>query len=225
MCLQSKHPTCECLLTGLFYREGLLAPRPTPKLDDHPSSAVRDRLFNLFATTLPIGGHSSIHNLRMCHAVVTGTHWQEVGCGHVDWIGQAQNRDRWHTLVSVVMNLHVPWNAGNFFISCKPVSCSGRTLHHGVSMYVCMYVYMCVMYICMYVCNQNHNQQIRYIMSTVFWNVIPCSPTEYTHFLDEPDAFIFKSEKRNIYYFPVLALNPLCKIYYHSYFSYVRNLI
>ena len=30
------------------------------------------------------------------------------------------------------MNLRVPWNAGNFLTSCKPVSFS-RTLHHGVS--------------------------------------------------------------------------------------------
>ena len=57
----------------------------------------------------------------------------EVGCGHVDWIRLAQDRDRWRTLVSAVMNLRVPWNAGNFLTSCKPVSCSGRTLHHGVS--------------------------------------------------------------------------------------------
>ena len=33
---------------------------------------------------------------------------QEVGCGYVDWIGLAQDRDRWRTLVSVVMNLWVP---------------------------------------------------------------------------------------------------------------------
>ena len=33
---------------------------------------------------------------------------QEVGCGCVDWIGLAQDRDRWRTLVSVVMNLWVP---------------------------------------------------------------------------------------------------------------------
>jgi len=33
---------------------------------------------------------------------------QEVGCGHVDWIGLAQDRDRWLTLVSAVMNLRVP---------------------------------------------------------------------------------------------------------------------
>ena len=58
---------------------------------------------------------------------------QEVGGGHVDWIGLAQDRDRWRTLVSAVMNLRVPWNAGILLTSCKPVSCSGRTLHHGVS--------------------------------------------------------------------------------------------
>jgi len=39
-----------------FYCEKLLAPRPTPKLDYHPFSAVRDCLFNILATTLHIGG-------------------------------------------------------------------------------------------------------------------------------------------------------------------------
>ena len=33
---------------------------------------------------------------------------QEVGCGYMDWIGLAQDRDRWRTLVSAVMNLWVP---------------------------------------------------------------------------------------------------------------------
>ena len=33
---------------------------------------------------------------------------QEVGCRYVDWIGLAQDRDRWRTLVSAVMNLRVP---------------------------------------------------------------------------------------------------------------------
>ena len=33
---------------------------------------------------------------------------QEVGCGYMDWIGRAQDRDRWRTLVSAVMNLWVP---------------------------------------------------------------------------------------------------------------------
>ena len=51
----------------------------------------------------------------------------------MDWIGLAQDRDRCRTLVSAVMNLRVPWNAGNILTSCKPVSFSRRTLHHGVS--------------------------------------------------------------------------------------------
>ena len=33
---------------------------------------------------------------------------QEVGCGYMDWIGLVQDRDRWWTLVSAVMNLRVP---------------------------------------------------------------------------------------------------------------------
>ena len=33
---------------------------------------------------------------------------QEVGCGYMDWTGLAQDRDRWRTLVSTVMNLRVP---------------------------------------------------------------------------------------------------------------------
>ena len=57
---------------------------------------------------------------------------QEVGCGYMDWIGLTQDGDRWRTLLSAVLNLRVPWNAANFLTSCKPVTFSRRTLHHGV---------------------------------------------------------------------------------------------
>ena len=41
-----------------------------------------------------------VDNIRM--------YLQEVGCAYMDWIGLAQDRDRWRTLVSAVMNVRVP---------------------------------------------------------------------------------------------------------------------
>jgi len=37
-----------------FYGDELLAPRPTPNVEDYPLSTVRDCLFNIFAATLHI---------------------------------------------------------------------------------------------------------------------------------------------------------------------------
>jgi len=50
----------------------------------------------------PLGrpGRRWVDNIRMDH--------QEVGCGYMDWIGLAQDRDSWRTHVSAVMNLGVP---------------------------------------------------------------------------------------------------------------------
>jgi hypothetical protein len=50
----------------------------------------------------PLGGPRRrwVDNIRM--------DIQEVGCGYMDWIGLAQDTDRWRTLLSAVMNVGVP---------------------------------------------------------------------------------------------------------------------
>ena len=62
-----------------FYGEELLAPSPTPKLEDQTFSAVRDCLFNIFAATLHIGDRSSKRNLKTHHVMVTGIRLSPVG--------------------------------------------------------------------------------------------------------------------------------------------------
>jgi len=39
---------------------------------------------------------------------------QEVGCKSIDWIDLARDRNSWRAIVSAVMNLRIPLNAGSF---------------------------------------------------------------------------------------------------------------
>jgi hypothetical protein len=52
-----------CVKFYVIYGEQLLAPRSTPRLENHLLSAVRDCLFNTFATLLHFGGRSSVRRL------------------------------------------------------------------------------------------------------------------------------------------------------------------
>jgi len=64
------YPFCK---TASFYG-GELSPHPTTKLENHTLLVVHDYLFTIFIAALHIGGHSSIHSLRTCHAAVTENH-------------------------------------------------------------------------------------------------------------------------------------------------------
>jgi hypothetical protein len=53
--------------------------------------------------------------------------------GDVDWIGLAQDRDRWRTLVNSVLNLWVPYNSGKLSSILTTGDLSSSAQLHGVS--------------------------------------------------------------------------------------------
>jgi hypothetical protein len=56
------------------------------------------------------------------------TDLHKVGCGGMDWIDLAQERDRCLTLMDAEMHLHVSQNTRNFSITCGSVSFSVKSL-------------------------------------------------------------------------------------------------
>jgi hypothetical protein len=69
-----------------------------------------------------IGGRRWVDNIKM--------DLREIGWYAMDWIDVAQDRDQWRALVNTVMNLRVPYNAGNFLSGCTIGSFSRRAQLH-----------------------------------------------------------------------------------------------
>jgi hypothetical protein len=57
----------------------------------------------------------------------------ELGCGGVDCVGQARDRDRWGALVNAVLNLRVPYNPGTLWSVQTTRDLFSSAYLHGVS--------------------------------------------------------------------------------------------
>jgi hypothetical protein len=66
-----------------------------------------------------------VDNITMDHV--------EVGWGDVDWIGMAQDSDRWRALANAVMNLRVPYNAGKLLSGYTIGDLTSSSQFHRVS--------------------------------------------------------------------------------------------
>jgi len=105
----------------------LLAPRPTPKLEDHPSSAVSDCLLRIFAATLHTGDRFSIRNLRRRHALVTGTHLSRDGVLVAGYLSRHSARLRFITSI-----LQILFIGRLFFPSHSKIGMYGNHEHYCV---------------------------------------------------------------------------------------------
>jgi hypothetical protein len=76
----------------IFYGEGLLVLRPTPKLEDHPCR-MSAAAYSMYSQLTSIaGGRPSIRDTRTSHSVVTGT--QQTWLDHATLILELPERVR-----------------------------------------------------------------------------------------------------------------------------------
>jgi hypothetical protein len=59
----------------------------------------------------------------------------EIRWDGMNWIDLTQDRDQWRALLSTVMNLWIPQNAGEFLSSCTTGGFSRRAQFHEVSLF------------------------------------------------------------------------------------------
>jgi hypothetical protein len=107
----------------------LLAPRSTPKLEQHPLLCVRDCLFYTFTATLYIGGRSSTRNMRSRYTVVTGNNLR----GDADKSLSRPGRKQTTATKLGIYSTYFPRSSIHFLARCgivprKPLKKKFRTL-------------------------------------------------------------------------------------------------
>jgi len=124
----------------------------------------------------------------------------------------SHNRDRWRTLVSAVMNLRVPWNAGNSLTSCKPVSSSRRTLHHAVSKSVPFLLYF--------------THQFSFVTHTIvpadFVHLSPALHVKTLHFLYISFYCTFKTMNANFVHSEYMTWTYFLHVFVKDYYRYYK---
>jgi hypothetical protein len=116
----------------------------------------------------------------------------EVGLGDEDWIGLAQDRNRWRALVNWVLNIRVPWNAG---ILSSGLSSSAQRQRHKYNVSFCVWVRT----------DRAHHEtnigckKVAKSFSIVFWFTVLSSSTVTTAFQNSKEG----CEMQNRIYFDI----------------------